>query len=520
MSEKNLKDLEEMVKALYPIIYIVSYEEKRVIEIIDSMIENASMGYKIKIWSADVGLVNENGEKDGGDNLLDPLLLLESIKVKPETEKNLYILKDFDAFIEDEVIQRSLRTFAEKSMINVRLLIISPILKLPTKLSKCVQIIEWDLPNTKERDVFIDYDKKAKKLLSKEERDKINKAMAGLTEPEIVNIISRQTAIDRDKCVSVELLNQEKLSIIKKNPVLEIYNPTEDDCFENLGGWDNAKNFILSRKNCFSDDSKNFGVDDPKGILFFGVSGCGKSKFAKCVGREYGLPVVILSLPKIMAQSGGIVGQAENWIAEAFKTIEAIGHCVVFMDEIEKGTSGMESSGASDGGMTSRMITVFLDKLENRKSPFFVVATANDVDHLAPEMVRPGRWDKLMFAGLPNESERMKIFEIHLKKRRFDYSDIDIKYLSKITEAYTGVEIEQAVKDSVILAYNNNKQILNTNLLVAAIKEITPQSKYKRDTIQSLVNWATNNGAKFVSSKELDGTINVLEIVNKENDKK
>jgi SpoVK/Ycf46/Vps4 family AAA+-type ATPase len=516
MSEKNLKDLKEMLKAIYPIIYLVSFEEKRIINIIDSIAKEKNMGHKIKIWSSDIGLVNSEGNKEGGENLLDPSEILNYIKNTPASEKTLYILKDFDSFIEDEIIQRSLRTLAEDSMIHVSIIIISPVLKLPIKLSKCIQVIEWALPDRNERNNIMNYDKKNVKLLNNEERDSINRAMAGLTEIEIVNVIARQAAIDNTKCVSIDLLNNEKLNIVKKNPVLEIYNPTNDDTFDNLGGWDNAKRFILERKNCFSEESRLFGVDPPKGILFFGIAGCGKSKFAKCVGKEYGLPVVTLSLARVMAQSGGIVGQSENWLAEAFKTIEAVAPCVVFMDEIEKGASGMESSGQSDGGMTSRMLTVFLDKLENRNSPFFVVATANNVHNLAPELVRPGRWDKLMFAGLPNSDERKKIFEIHLNKRNIDYENIDIDYLTHITDTYTGVEIEQIVKDAIILAFNSGKQKINTNMLISMAKEITPQSKYKGETIQSLVRWANENGAKFVSSQESDGSIKVLQMPKKE----
>lgn len=511
MSDKNLKDLREMLKALYPLVYIVSYEEKRVIGIIDGLLKEKGLEHKLKIWSSDIGLVNNEGVKEGNQNLVDASEILNYIKQTPVNEKVLYILKDFDDWIEDGIIQRSLRSLVEDAKINVSIIILSPILKLPPKLSKSIQVIEWALPNKSERDVIINYDKKAKTLLNEEERDRVNKAMAGLTESEIVNVIARQAAIDKQKCVSIDLLNQEKLNIVKKNPVLEIYNPTEDDVFDSLGGWDNAKKFIIDRKNCFSEDSKSFGVDPPKGILFFGIAGCGKSKFAKCVGREYGLPVVILSIAKVMAQSGGIVGQAENWITEAFKTIEAVAPCVVFMDEVEKGASGLESSGQSDGGMTSRMLTVFLDKLENRNAPFFVVATANNVHNLAPEMVRPGRWDKLMFAGLPNSNERKKIFEIHLKKRNFNYKEIDLEYLSTVTDTFTGVEIEQVVKDSIVLAFNNGKKPLTTNLLAAAASEITPQSKYKQESIQSLVRWANNNGAKFVSSQESDGDVVVLQ---------
>jgi SpoVK/Ycf46/Vps4 family AAA+-type ATPase len=513
MSQQNLKDLKEMVKALYPALYIVSYEEKRILNILDNMVKENGMGHKLKIWSADNGLINEKGEKEGGESLSDPIEILRYIKTTDHQAKTMYVLKDFDAYIEEHLTQRSLRSLIEDSISDVTIIILSPILNLPIKLNKSIYTIEWSLPDREERDIIINYDKKAI-AISNDEKQKINNAMAGLTELEAVNVIARQAAIDKKKIVSISLLNEEKLNIIRKNPVLEIYQPTEFDTFENIGGWDIAKDYINERKSCLSQDSREFGVDKPKGLLLFGVAGCGKSKFAKCVGKAFDLPVIKLSIPKIMAASGGIVGQAENWISEAFKTIEAVAPVVVFMDEIEKGASGMESSGQSDGGMTSRTITVLLDKLENRNALFYIVATANQVNKLAPEMVRPGRWDKLMFAPLPNKEERKQIIKIHLKQRNFDYKNIDIEQIAVLTDTYTGVEIEQVIIDSVVYAYNNGKVQPTTLMLAKAAKEISPQSKYKAEDIQSLVQWATTVGAKFVSSKESDGnTAQILQLV-------
>jgi ATP-dependent 26S proteasome regulatory subunit len=519
MSQENLKNLKEMIKALYPVIYIVSYEEKRILNIIDNLLKEKGFGQKLKTWSNDAGLVNSEGAKEGGDDLMDPVQMLEKIKNTPENEKTVYVLKDFDAFLPDDLVQRHLRTIVEDGLIHVNIIILSPLLTLPQRLSKSIQVIEWSLPTESERDTIINYVKNAKKVLTGEARDKVNKAMAGLTEMEAVNVIARQAAINKDEIVSIGLLNKEKLSIVKKNPVLEIYQPKFDDTFDNLGGWDLAKLFIEKRKTCFSEDSRAFGVEAPKGLLLFGVPGCGKSKFAKCIGYEYNLPVVILSLASVMAQSGGIVGQAENWLQEAFRTIEAVAPCVVFMDEIEKGASGMESSGATDGGMTSRTLSVFLDKLENRNADFFVVATANNVNSLSPEMVRPGRWDRIMFSGLPNTEEREVIFRIHLLKRKAKIEKIDFGKLASITDAYNGAEIEQIVKDGYIEAYVGKRE-LNTNLLMTVCKEMTPQSKSQGEKIQALIKWATDNGAKFVSSSKADGDVQVLQLIETKSDEK
>jgi len=481
MSKENEEKLKQLIKALYPIIYLKTYEEKRVLNIIDKVVKELKDtdktkkqgARKLQTWSADAGLINADGS-EADTECTDPITILAKIKASSDTERVVYVLKDFDAYLEDDLVQRNIRSIVEDGLIHITIIILTPILNLPQRLNKCVSIIEWSLPTEAERDVIISYVKDANKRLNDKQRASINKAMAGLTEWEAVNVIARQAAIDKRKIVSIDLLNEEKLEIVKKNPVLEIYQPEEHDNFNNLAGWDKAKEFILKRKNCFSEDFINFsGGDAPKGLLLFGVPGCGKSQFAKCIGHEYNLPVVILSLASVMAQSGGIVGQSENWLKQAFATIEAVAPCVVFMDEIEKGASGMESSGQSDGGMTSRTLTVFLDKLENRNAPFFVVATANNVSTLSPEMVRPGRWDKLMFAGLPNSAERQDVFKIHFNKRNINTKGIDWSKLSTKTDAYTGAEIEQIVKDSVVESYCNNKSISTSTVLNEAAKVLT-----------------------------------------------
>lgn len=520
MSIQNEQDLKEMIKALFPVIYVVTYEENRIVDKISDILQSKDILTKdkvipkLKIWSQDMGLVDIEKKPLGDEKLADPYEILEHIKKTPKDERVVYVLKDFDPFLNDNLMQRYFRSFTEDSMVNVCIIILSPILNLPQRLIKCIPIIEWSLPTYEEREAILEYHKDSKNSLKEEQRDKIIKAMAGLTELEAINVIARQSAIDKSLVLDIELLNKEKLAIAKKNPVLEIYQPTETDKFSNLGGWDNAKEFITKRRDCFSEEFIKFGGDPIKGVLLFGIPGCGKSLFCQCIGYEFGLPVIKLSLAAVMAQSGGVVGQSENWLREAFRTIEAVAPCIVFMDEIEKGAAGMESSGQSDAGMTSRTLSIFLDKLQNRSAPFFVVATANNVRSLPAEMVRPGRWDRLMFVGLPNIEERKKIINIHLNKRGFDSKEIDLDFLSKSTDTYTGAEIEQVIKDSIIEAFISKRKKLTTEILIETAKTVVPQSKYQSETIQDLIRWADKNGALNVSTGKADGeTANILKIV-------
>lgn len=521
MSKENEKELFEMIKALYPIVYIVSHEERRILDAIDKILQSKELlkrdkiAPEMKVWSEDLGICDKDNKViDNREELKDPVILLDYIKKTDPNKWIIYVLRDFDTFLSNTLIQRYFKTFIQENMINICIIVLTPILNLPQRLIKTIPIIEWALPTYEERESILAMHKNTKKNLYPDsiKKDQIIKSMAGFTEEELTNLLARQTAVDKSEILSIELLNKEKLAIAKKNPVLEIYQPTDFDRFEYLGGWDNAKSFINDRKNCLSEDFIKFGGDPLKGMLLFGIPGCAKSLFCKCLGYEFGLPVIKLSLAAVMAQSGGIVGQSENWLKEAFNTIEAIAPCILFMDEIDKGAAGMESSGQSDAGMTSRTLSILLDKLENRSAQYLIVATANNVKKLPAEMVRPGRWDRLMFAGLPTLTERKQIFNVHLHKRGFKIDDININLLAGMTEDYTGVEIEQIVKDSIIKAFNSNRKKLTTEILSETVSTIIPQSKLRYDSINELVNWAEQNGALNVSNEKSNGSTSVLKI--------
>lgn len=514
MSKRNEEDLKLLLKALYPIIYIVSYEEKRIINTIDKIRLDPDSGlkYKICIWSQDLGLMDDEGRKNV-EQLSDTIAILKHIRDTERKEKTVYILKDYDQHMEDELIQRHLRTIGEGGNIRCHIIILSPILNLPTRLEKSIQIIEWDLPDKEERNNIISFDKKARneKILSLEEREKVNKAMAGLTETEAVNCIAKQAAIDKSKVVTVELLNREKLQIIKKNPVLEIYIPRSDDNFDSIGGWDRAKGYITKVRKVYSEKARAFGIESPKGVLLFGIPGCGKSKFAKCIGYELVFPVITMDIGRVFSSR---VGDSETNMRQALKTIEAVAPCVVFLDEIEKGASGVDSSGQSDAGVTARVIGSFMIWLQDREGDIFVIATANDPTALPAAFTRSGRWDSLMFVSLPTQIERESIFKIHLAKRRKEIKKFEISKLAKAADTFAGAEIENVVKMALIDAFDADSDLTN-RFLFNRIQYTTPLAKYRSKDIHGLIEWARVNNAETVSSVEADGEVKVLQLVKK-----
>lgn len=226
----------------------------------------------------------------------------------------------------------------------------------------------------------------------------------------------------------------------------------------------------------------------PKGILLVGVPGCGKSLTAVTVGQEWEMPLLRLDMGRIFS---GLVGSSESNIRNALATCEAVAPCILWVDEIEKGLSGSQSSGSSDGGTTSRVFGTILTWMQEKKSPVFVVATANDISQLPPEFLRKGRFDEIFFVDLPNATERKEIFNIQFERYGWEIKDVNLDSIAQKTDGFSGAEIEQSVVGARYLAFGENAEF-QQNHLVKAITETVPLSKTMADKIERLRSWATH----------------------------
>lgn len=301
--------------------------------------------------------------------------------------------------------------------------------------------------------------------------DKLVTRLKGLSQTEIENILSLSISEDGQLNYSdLPRVLAQKQQMIKKSGILEMIQVKET--MDDIGGLENLKEWLKRKENIFKQLklAKDFGVDIPKGVLIAGMPGCGKSLTAKAIATAFEMPLLRLDMGRLM---GKYVGESESNMRRAIKLTEASSPCVLWIDELEKAFAGVNSGGSSGGSeVTLRLFGNFLTWMQEKNSLAFVVATANKIDMLPPELLRKGRFDEIFYVDLPNKTERKKIFEIHIKKRRaVDFDDINISTLVDKTDGYCGADLEGVVRDAVELAFTSNKGKLTTEDIMQAIKE-------------------------------------------------
>jgi SpoVK/Ycf46/Vps4 family AAA+-type ATPase len=263
-----------------------------------------------------------------------------------------------------------------------------------------------------------------------------------------------------------------------------------------VGGLDALKSWLLKRAAGFTDQARQFGLPSPKGVLLLGVQGCGKSLMAKTISNTWQLPLLRFDVGKVF---GSLVGSSEQNVRRAIKVAESVAPVVFWVDEIDKAFRGSRGSGAStDSGTSARVFGTFLTWLSEKNKPVFVVATANDVSALPPELLRKGRFDEIFFVDLPAFAERKAIFEIHLKKRKIDPALFDVDALSRASAGYSGAEIEEVVISAMFDMFYE-KQNMTTERLLKSIQQTVPLSKTMSEDIDSLRKWAEGRARSATS---------------------
>ncbi len=479
--------LELLIKSDSKIIQIVSYEWQRVQGYVNHVSKALNMNWyswcRIKglsRWDKNTSsLVVEDSE------MTDPINVLRFFDER--NDPILLILEDFHPYLKEnnfEII-RYLRNIS-RTTLNKAIILSQPVKRIPEDLSKELSLIEVGLPTKETLSVIVenilndDYPN-----IKFDITDKLLSSALGLTVME-ANLAFRK-AINKNNRLTdneIPLIIEEKESVIKKSGLLEYYHPK--DSLNSIGGLENLKSWVETRGRAFDKSARDFGLSTPKGVLLLGIPGCGKSLTAKVIAKTWNFPLLRFDLGKVF---GGIVGESERNIREALEVARALSPCVLWIDEIEKGLSGVQSSGATDGGTTSRVFGTFLTWMQEKEEPVFVVATANDISLLPPELLRKGRFDEIFFVDLPSKHERQNIFKIHLQKKDRDPDNFDIEYLADISQGFTGAEIEQIINDALFIAFNENRD-LELHDMETCIKDTCPLSKTMSENIQNLRKWA------------------------------
>jgi ATP-dependent 26S proteasome regulatory subunit len=377
---------------------------------------------------------------------------------------------------------------------------VSPVSTLPPDLEKVVTIVDFSLPDEDEIRALLDgmvemnrESGRIKVVATEDDLERLTKAAVGLTLAEAENAFAR--AMVNDGVLSgddVDVILEEKRQTIRKSGVLEFVR--SEGSLDGVGGLENLKRWLKKRDGAWLDAAKAWGLPDPKGVLITGVPGCGKSLTAKCVAGAWGLPLLRLDVGRVFA---GLVGSSEQNMRSAIRTAEAIAPCVLWVDEIEKGFAG--ATGASgDSGTGQRVFGTFLTWLQDKTRPVFVIATANNIDHLPPEFLRKGRFDEIFFVDLPTTVEREQIWGLHLSKHYVgtlaakNGATVDdglIAKLSADSEGYSGAEIEQAVISALFDAYADRRP-LEAEDLRRAVSNMVPLAVTQAEAITRIREWA------------------------------
>nr|YP_010277049.1 Ycf46 [Thalassionema frauenfeldii]UHY40572.1 Ycf46 [Thalassionema frauenfeldii]UHY40961.1 Ycf46 [Thalassionema frauenfeldii] len=489
-------ELNIFLKARYPVIYINTVEEDRIEYIIR---KNVKINLKRSIYSWDFvdGYTNNpNNQGFGSRNPLQALELVE--RLNPETPA-IFLLKDFNRFLNDLTISRKLRNLSRILKLQPKtIIIIGSELKVPIELQDLITILQFQLPTQEEINKELERLINSLKItIDSQLFETLTRSCQGLSLERIRRVLSKIIATYKTiNEESILILLSEKKQIISQTEILEYYPVNEK--FDNLGGLKILKEWLQKRQTAFSLQATEYGLPTPRGLLLIGVQGTGKSLTAKAIANDWKLPLLKLDVGKLF---GGIVGESESRLRQMINISETLSPCILWIDEIDKAFSSSQNNG--DSGTSNRILGTFVSWLSEKTKPVFVIATANNIDLLPLEIVRKGRFDELFFLDLPQKEEREEIFRIHLEHFRPNtWKNFDYKKLAKITDAFSGAEIRQVIIEGMYQAFYENREF-NTNDIELAIADLIPLANIESEQMLKLKKWASSGRIRLASKKDI-----------------
>lgn len=472
------------LRAGFPALYVQTYEERRALDEIKEAAAHEKLKRPVYTWSVTRGWISDQNKVD---KVNDPISALAKIDAA-YPENAVYVLLDFHPFLEggEPSVIRRLRDLVPICKATGRtLIIISPRYPqvIPVDLEKEITILEFAMPTRDELarvlDVIVESVGASKAKV--QDRTALLEAARGQTMTEAENTFSlalvAHGALSDDAILTVQ---REKANIIKKTGLAEYFEaPTTLD---DVKGLNNLKSYLRKRSKAFSDKARAYPLRPPRGLMLVGQRGCGKSMVAKSIARTWRLPLLRLDFARLFA---GIVGQTEENVRKVIALAEAVAPCVLWVDEVEKGLSGLRSSGLTDGGVAARAFGTFLTWLNEKTAPVYVVMTSNDITLLPPEFVRKGRVDEIFFVDLPNQMERAEIFEHHLRLVSRDPKKFDVAKLAMAADNFSGAEIEEVINAAMYDAFDEDKEVTTEHVL-RAIGNTTPLAVTNKEDVDRL----------------------------------
>ncbi|MFB2970415.1 AAA family ATPase [Aerosakkonema sp. BLCC-F183] len=492
-------EIELMLAARFPLLYVVAAEEETVEEEFLTIAQNR----KAQIYFYD--FARGWSDKEGADKG-NPMNALLRIAKSPKDQPTIFVMKDLGCLIAPGgngqitagqlPLVREIKNLAREMARDRRcLVILSDQLRLPAELREETTVVDFELPSIEEISELVDRLVGKKLKVSSEHREQLLKACQGLTRCRMTRVLAKCLAksgkVDE---TSIDAVIDQKRQTIRETGILE-FIPVQSG-LEAVGGLENLKAWVRVRSHSFTDAARAYGLPSPKGVLLAGIQGTGKSLSAKTIAQEWKLPLLRLDVGRLF---GGIVGESESRVRQVIKLAEAISPCCLFIDEIEKSFSNDQSNG--DSGTSRRVFATLLTWMQEKTAPVFVVATANNVDLLPAELIRKGRLDELFWVDLPNQQERSQIFKVHLSRLRPNRTDFDFELLANRSKDFSGAEIEQVIYEAMQNGFSRNEEFTMGDLL-DAIASCVPLSRIAQRQIELLKSWAVRSGAKSASFQD------------------
>jgi len=485
--------LDIYLRARFTLIVLVTLEEQRALDTLKEVCRKTDR--QCLSWDLADGFLSLDPKRGTVPTAHDPMTALEQVE-KLEGQV-VFVLKDFHECWSNPQIKRKLRSVAQSLRFTRKSIVVTtPSGAVPEELRDEVVTIELSPPDVPELEAVLEPLTRTPGVrvkLTSLGREKLLQAALGLTASQAQRVFAKAIVHngildDRD----IDLVTEEKKHIIRESEALEYYAATETP--DDVGGLGELKRWLRLRERAFTREAREYGLPAPKGIALIGIPGTGKSLTAKMIGGQWRLPLLRLDVGALF---GSLVGESEERTRQALRLAETVAPAVVWIDEMEKALA----HGGLDSGTSTRVFGSILTWMQEKTAPCFVVATANDISALPPELLRRGRFDEIFFLDLPTLGEREEIFAVHLRKRNRLSQDFDVQRLAQASEGYVGAEIEQAVIDAMYIGFNEGREFTSEDVLTALRRQV-PLSVSQRETVQALRDWLREGRAQSASFQE------------------
>ncbi|MUG96129.1 AAA family ATPase [Scytonema sp. UIC 10036] len=498
-----VEEMDLMIRARFPLLYLVGVEEEPVEEVLLQVASRSQPQRQVLFWDLVRGW-NDNGADKGS-----VMAALGRIAKTDTQQYVLFVLRDLHPFLKypnsdkNVPIIRELRNLTQElKRLRKTLVLTSHTLELPAEIQEEVTVIDFPLPNVREIDYLIQQLVVPDKLnISGIAREQLVKACQGLSRTRISRVLAKALAAKQQVNESdIDGVLAEKKQAIRQTGILEFFTPQES--LKRVGGLDQLKQWVVMRREAFTDEARRYGIPNPKGVLLVGIQGTGKSLSAKTIAHEWRLPLLRLDSGRLF---GGIVGESESRVRQMIQITEALAPCVLWIDEIDKAFGNISSGIDGDSGTSRRVFGSLITWMQEKTSPVFIVATANNVQILPAELLRKGRFDEIFFLNLPTENERQEIFKVHLQRLRPNrLREFNLDLLAKQTPNFSGAEIEQVIVDAMHQAFsttiNGQRRDFATDDILQAVTQTVPLASIAYDQIEALKQWAALVGARTAST--------------------